>query len=253
MDMKRAVGGAILAGMSCVTACLCGRQILRYDWKLKLIEERRLALQHTPRPLCEFVPDLSMGIDAADAFTRVACEGVFDHPRQVLLGPRSAPAGMSVAGKAPAGAPTQSGWDVLTPLEMADGSRVLVNRGWVARDATDAIVQPAGTQRVEGVLKEGERENRWARNDVASGRYIWLDLPTVAAATGSQPVLVVASVAAGSEGVSSEGLRSFPYARPVESFMAFYIEPSRHMSYAATWGSLAVVGTFMTRHFLTRR
>jgi len=188
-----------------------------------------------------------MGIDAADAFTRVVCEGVFDHPRQVLLGPRSAPAGMSVAGKAPAGAPTQSGWDVLTPLELADGSCVLVNRGWVPRDTTDAIVQPAGTQRVEGVLKEGERENRWARNDVASGRYVWLDLPTVAAATGSQPVLIVASVA------SSEGPRSFPSARPVESFMAFYIEPDRHMSYAATWGSLAVVGTFMTRHFLTRR
>ena len=246
-SVKRAMGGAVLGGLVGVATMLCGRQVNRYNWKLQLIEERRIILQREPRPLRELVPDVSLGIDTAFEFTRVVCEGVFDHPSQVLLGPRSAPVGMSVA-KAPAGAPTQSGWEVLTPMALPDGSRVLVNRGWVARDATDAILQPTGTQRVEGVLKEGEKENRWATNDIASGRYMWLDLPTVAAATDSQPVLVVAAIAPGFVG----DVRSFPHARPVENFMVFHVEPSRHMSYAATWGSLAVAGTFMTRHFLKR-
>ena len=251
MEMKQAVGGAILAGIVGVAACLCVRQVTRYYWKLEQIEERRALLQRSPRPLQDLASD-SSGLAPSVEFTRVSCEGVFDHPRQVLLGPRSAPASTSTLaqGKVPAGAPAQSGWDVITPLVLADGTRVLVSRGWVARDATDAIEQPAGTQRLEGVLKHGERENRWGHNDVASGRYLWLDLPTIAAATDCQAVLVVAAAApAGSKGPCTTA----PQARPLEAFMAFHVEPSRHMSYAATWGALTVAGTFMTRHFLKRR
>ena len=242
---KRTAAGVILAGITAATAYLCSWQVQRYYWKLEKIEERRVILQRDPRPLQEIVTDLPAGIRADDVFTRVSCDGVFDHSRQVLLGPRSPPAGMSIGGTTPTGAPNTSGWDVITPLELTDGSRVLVNRGWVARDNMAAILQPKGTQCVEGILKEGDKENKYGFNDVALGLYRWLDLPTVAAATGSEPVLVVAST-----GPDVDDLRTFPRARPVDSFMSFHVEPMTHATYAATWGSLAVAGVVMTSRFM---
>ena len=248
--LKQAAAGVVLAGVTGATAYLCAWQVTRYNWKLEKIEERRTILQREPRPLSQLVPSLAGGIHADDVFTRVSCEGVFDHSCQVLLGPRSAPAGMSSGG--PTGAPSTTGWDVITPLVLDDGSRVLINRGWVERasgsSAPGAIVQPQGRQVVEGVLKEGEKENKYAFNDAAKARYAWLDLPTVADVTGSAPVLVVAAAPPG-----ADNPRLFPRARPVDSFMSFYVEPSTHATYAATWGSLAVAGVFMTRRFIRGR
>ena len=250
---KQAVAGVVLAGITCSTAYLCYWQVKRYSWKLEKIEERRDILHREPRPLRELVPNLADGVRESDVFARVACEGVFDHTCQVLLGPRSAPAGMGSTG--PTGAPSTTGWDVVTPLVLDDGSRVLVNRGWVERASGSsnghgtpaAILQPQGRQLVEGVLKEGEKENKYGFNDVANARYRWLDLSTIAGVTGSDPVLVVATAD------DPANPLSFPRARPVDSFMSFYVEPSTHATYAATWGSLTVAGVFMTARFIRGR
>ena len=166
----------------------------------------------------------------------------------MLLGPRSAPPG-SDKGNSPAGAPAQSGWDVVTPLACADGSRVLVNRGWVPRDATAAIDQPTGQQRIEGVLKQGDRENKYGHNDPAAGRYVWLDLASLARSSGSSPILVMAAAEGShaSDGRASSSVhRTWPRVRPLSSLMSFYVEPHTHIVYAATWASLTVAGAVIT-------
>ena len=128
----------------------------------------------------------------------------------MLLGPRSAPpATTGTSSGAPPGAPAQSGWDVLTPFTCADCSRILVNRGWVPRDATSAIDQPCGLQRLSGVLRQGDRENKYGVNDLKARRLVWLDLSSLASATGSSPVLVVAT-----DPVAS-GLAETPPARAI--------------------------------------
>jgi cytochrome oxidase assembly protein ShyY1 len=76
--------------------------------------------------------------------------------------------------------------------------------------------------------------------------YRWLDLPTIADVTRSDPVLVVAAV----DEKGSDNPLLYPRARPVDTFMSFYVEPMTHATYAATWGSLAVAGVFMTRRFM---
>ena len=254
--------GALLFSSACgVTACLCGWQLNRHSWKVQLMDERAASLAHTPRPLRELVPDPASGLADDAQFQRVSVEGSFDHAYQVLLGPRSAPAGAGVGGNAPAGAANQSGWDVLTPLTCLDGTRILVNRGWVPRDAVNQLEQPAGKQVVSGVLKAGEARNKYATNDVANGRYIWLDLPTLAAATESYPLYVVAvndpaDVATSSPDARGRGLSGgapgrgapprWPHARPVDAFMQFHVTPGTHLVYAATWASLSVAGAVIT-------
>jgi surfeit locus 1 family protein len=50
------------------------------------------------------------------------------------------------------------GYEVVTPLRLADGIHVLVNRGWIAagprRDDLPRIDTPAGRVRVEGIVRE---------------------------------------------------------------------------------------------------
>jgi surfeit locus 1 family protein len=52
----------------------------------------------------------------------------------------------------------RAGYEVVTPLRLAEGIHVLVNRGWTAagprRDELPRIATPAGRVRVEGVVRE---------------------------------------------------------------------------------------------------
>lgn len=52
----------------------------------------------------------------------------------------------------------RAGYEVVTPLRLAEGIHVLVNRGWIAagprRDELPRIVTPVGRVRVEGVVRE---------------------------------------------------------------------------------------------------
>ncbi|HUQ24827.1 MAG TPA: SURF1 family protein [Burkholderiales bacterium] len=45
------------------------------------------------------------------------------------------------------------GYEVVTPLRLADGAHVLVNRGWFARDAKEPA-PPKGEVRIEGIALE---------------------------------------------------------------------------------------------------
>jgi len=235
----RRLGALLFSGLVGTTACLCSWQMKRYGWKVQLIEDRKTTLALEARPLRELCPDLSAGISADAEYARVVLEGEFDHAQQVLLGPRSAPPGSKTG--APPGAPAPTGWDVITPLTCSDGSRVIVNRGWVPRDATADITRPIGRQRVEGVLKQGDKENKYGVNNLESRRFLWLDLPSLAQHTQSSQVLVVAA----SDNCAPPA-RAWPQGRPLDSFMKFHVEPNTHLVYAATWGSLTVAGAFIT-------
>jgi len=240
----RRVGALFFSSVCGVTAGLCGWQLQRYQWKLALIDERKAALHEDPTPLHVIVPEPAAGIADNDEYRRVVVQGTFDHKHQVLLGPRSAPAGSQT--NTPSGAAGPSGWDVLTPLQCSDGSRVLVNRGWVARDGSNqskpaTIEQPTGVQTVDGVLRQGEQPNRYAKNDPSRGSYVWLDLAGIAEHAVSAPILVVAAAADG----EAEPKR-YPRARSLDSFGEFHVKPSTHLTYAATWACLSAAGALIT-------
>ncbi len=79
--------------------------------------------------------------DTAERFSRAGVEGHFDGAHQVLLD------NISHAG--------QPGYEVLTPFLLTDGSRVWVNRGWVAftgyrAKLPDISLNDTSTQRITG-------------------------------------------------------------------------------------------------------
>ena len=252
---SRRAGLALFGGAAVTTAGLCSWQLQRYQWKVDLIESRGAQLAEPIQQLRTLVPDLAGGTGSDIEFARVACVGEFDHAREALVGPRSAPPGAQTS--APPGAAAPSGWEVVTPLVLeGGGGTVLVNRGWVPRDAVGDVRRPAGAQRIVGVLRSGEQPNKYAVNEPAARRYVWMDLATMAAEGRSAPVLVVA-VADGADDADAAGRRApssrpaqarsdaWPVARPTASFLDFYAQPSTHLTYAATWASLSVAAALM--------
>lgn len=131
------------------------------------------------------------------------------------------------------------GFYVLTPLQLADGGIVLVQRGWIARNFQDRtalqpVTTPAGSVQVQGVLA-GPPARLYAlgQEDVAPSQQPRiqqnLSLPAYAKATGLAlwPLTVVQT------GAASEGLlRDWP--QPSSGI-------ATHQGYAFQWFAIAAV------------
>jgi cytochrome oxidase assembly protein ShyY1 len=175
----------------------------------------------------ETAPALNAPVDFdnAERFKRVAFDGRFEPEHQVLLDNRSH------AG--------QPGYEVLTPFVLADGRRILVNRGWV----------PFGgyRDRLPDVSMQGER------SAAISGRLE--ELPTPGLASGRAPPA----------GAAWPKVTSFPTHEELETALGEklarrillldpqlpggYVRewsppgmaPTRHFSYAIQWWGFAAV------------
>jgi surfeit locus 1 family protein len=105
-----------------------------------------------------FAPGFS---PSAVTFRRVTIEGRYDRVSEILVGNRSLNG--------------EPGSHVLTPLRMADGRAMLVDRGWVPPDlsgeAEEATRPPVLVAvKVVGVLFPGEKKGTFGPSIPASGR-----------------------------------------------------------------------------------
>lgn len=136
----------VLALVALVVAAVCVRLGV---WQLHRLSERRMfnadvrrGLAASPLALEQVLPagDTSPGDDLA--FRPVTAAGRYDAGADTIL-----------YGRANQG---QAGSDVLTPLELADGRAVIVDRGWVPADAGGPPVAgaepPGNTVTVDAVL-----------------------------------------------------------------------------------------------------
>jgi len=190
-------------------------QMDRLAWKRDLIAEREAALASPPlaAPPARFDP-------ARHAGRRVTARGTFLHGREMYLGPRARDG--------------RPGYEVVTPLILADGAAVLVIRGWVPLDRRDperrAAGQPAGTVAVEGLMRASETPGLFTPDNApAEGLWYWLDLDAMAAQAGLQrarPYVIEAGPAANPGGL--------PIGRPYRVELR-----NDHLQYAITWYALA--------------
>ncbi len=210
------------------TALLVGLglwQIQRLAWKDDLIATiaSRATAVPVPLPAETEWPGLRPG---DYAYRRVSLSGTFEHDKEVhvfrTLGEARGPA-------------HGVGYLVLTPLRLASGAHVIVNRGFVPAERVDAATRPggalAGAVTLTGLMREPEPRN-WFTPADAPDRAAWFtrDPGAIAAAfhlDRAAPFSVDADA------------QDLPGGLPQGGETVLNI-PNNHLSYALTWFGLAL-------------
>lgn len=192
-------------------------QVQRRAWKLDLIAQVDARLKAPPAPAPG--PATWPTIGKADAYTRLRAQGVWVTGQDTLT--------QAVTARG-------SGWWVMTPLRMPDGTTILINRGFVA---SRTYRHAAGPADVTGLLRITEPDGGFLRsNDPARDAWYSRDVRAIAAhhrLTMVAPYFIDAAAAAGPPGTPVGGLTVIAFA-------------NNHLVYALTWYGLAlmVVGGF---------
>ncbi|MFZ5792247.1 MAG: SURF1 family protein [Pseudomonadota bacterium] len=212
-------GATIAAGIAFLILIALGVwQIERLGWKENLIAERH---ERSTAPAIE-LPAPGADISQLD-FRHARAEGTFDHAQEMYLAARSMNG--------------NPGYHVVTPLDLADGRVLLVDRGWIPIDRKDparrAEGQVQGPVAVEGLLRL-PRPKSWLEpdNQPAENMWYWMELPAMAAHLGLPaeklvPVYMEAGPAPNPGG--------FPIGGQSRTELR-----NDHLQYAITWFGLAV-------------
>jgi surfeit locus 1 family protein len=204
-------------------------QLERKQWKEGVLARLTTRLAAPARPLPP--PAEWRRLVAEDhEYERYAVRGVFERDREALI--------MRPSGKV-AGAPSQPGYWVMAPLRLDDGSRVLVNRGFIPLDRRDARRDtPDGAVTVTGALRLPEPRGLFTpADDPAKGQWFTRDPAAIAAA------LQLENAAPFSIDEDAHGA---PPGAPAGGATVVDI-PNNHLSYALTWFGLAatLMGVFL--------
>jgi surfeit locus 1 family protein len=220
---------ATLLGVALLVA-LGNWQLRRLAWKEALIAAVD-ARAHAPAVDAPAEADWPR-LDPADTeYRRVRVSGVFDGAKQVLVFRALAD---------PHGKYGGQGYLVLTPLRLANGAVVLVDRGFVPAENKAAAADGlgGGETNVTGLMRASEARNWFTpADDPAKGQWFTRDVAAIAAAEGLTriaPFIVDADAGADANALPEGG----------ETILAF---PNNHLSYALTWYGLAaaLVGVFI--------
>lgn len=133
-----------------------------------------------------------------------------------------------------------SGYWVMTPLQQADGSVVLVNRGFAPADWCGAKNQcapgPSGETTLTGLLRMSEPSGLIRHNDPARNSWYTRDVPAIANARGlkdAAPYFVDEDAA---PGTLDAGKPAWP-----QGGLTVIAFPNNHLSYLITWYVLALM------------
>ncbi|WP_445145151.1 SURF1 family protein [Dyella sp. Tek66A03] len=199
-------------------------QVKRLAWKRDLIErvDQRV---HAPPAAAPGPGQWGQVTAEADEYLDVSLSGAFLHDRQTLVW---------------AATDLGSGYWVVTPLQMADGAIVLVNRGFVPTDwcalRGQCAAGPSGEVTVTGLLRMSEPSVMLRRNDPTQNRWYTRDVPAIADARGLRRVAPYFVDADAATSPAAGGQRSWPVGGlTVINF------PNNHLVYLITWYLLALM------------
>jgi surfeit locus 1 family protein len=195
-------------------------QVERRAWKLALIDrvEQRVHAAPVPLPAPATWPAISA---SSDEYRHVTMTGRFLHEQETLVKAVTEEGG---------------GYWVLTPLLTADGTTVLVNRGFVPPERRDPATRPdgnpAGPVTVTGLLRMTEPKGGFLRsNDAAHDGWYSRDVAAIAAA---RSLSQVAPFFVDADAVPDRNLY------PIGGLTVVRF-PNNHLIYALTWFGLALM------------
>jgi len=212
-------------------------QTQRLAWKEGVIANIEARVHAAPRPLPPASKWAALAAGDYD-YAHVAATGRFDR-REALIFRGSG---------AVAGEPSQPGYWVLAPFEIADGGILLVNRGFVParlqNDPRRLASLPDGEVTIIGLLRAPEERNPFTPADVPE-KGEWYTRDPAAIATALKL-----------EGAAPFSLDEDPH--PVEKGLpaggaTVFDIPNNHLSYAATWFGLAAALVVVLGVFLWKR
>ncbi|PTU30190.1 SURF1 family protein [Stenotrophobium rhamnosiphilum] len=196
-------------------------QVKRLAWKLDLIERVNQRVNAAPVVPPAKAQWASVGIN--DEYTHVCVSGEYRHDHETYV--------QAVTVRGP------GDW-VLTPLQSADGTVVLINRGFVTAEQKSPTsrdkAQVAGVVKVCGLLRLTEPSGGFLRrNDPTQARWFSRDVVAIAATQylpmqNVAPYFIDADAAANPGGVPLGGL----------TVVRFH---NSHLVYAITWYGLALL------------
>lgn len=212
-------------------------QVLRLQWKLDLIErvEQRVHAEPVPIPGFSLWPHINA---SADEYRHVQVSGVFMHEKTVL-----AQATTELGG----------GFWVMTPLAIADGTTILINRGFIpekmaasyrASSKRDRVTaSDIDTIQVTGLLRMTEPGGGFLRkNDPAGNRWYSRDVNAIATATGlTRPASFFIDADANPTTDKHYAQQSDGSAnQPIAGLTVIHFH-NNHLIYALVWFSLAAM------------
>lgn len=212
-------------------------QVLRLGEKEALIARVAERINAAPEALPARADWPALQADQIE-FRRVAFEGTFRHDDEVhvfiTLGSPKGPIG-------------GQGYFVVTPADLADGTVVFVNRGFVplaAKDpATRAGGQLEGPQPIVGLIRPPE-PGTWVTPAADVARNVWFSRdPAAMAAARDIPADRVAPFTVDQERIDLPG--GLPQGG--ETLVSF---PNSHLQYAVTWYGLAAALVAVYASFL---
>jgi surfeit locus 1 family protein len=197
-------------------------QVRRLAWKRDLIAHVNQRV-HAP-PVNAPGPNQWASVNAEDdEYRHVSLSGTLLNDRQTLVWTAT---------------DEGSGFWVVTPLRMADGSIVLINRGfapanWCGRDG-HCSAGPSGEVTISGLLRMSEPSAFMRHNDPAKNSWYTRDVPAIAAARG---LTDVAPYFVDADATPHDADHpSWP-----EGGMTVINFPNNHLSYLITWYLLALM------------
>ncbi|NIY80693.1 SURF1 family protein [Celeribacter sp. HF31] len=215
--LKRMIFPIVIGVLGCGVLIWLGTwQLQRLAWKEGVLAEIRAEIGADPVPL-------PAAIDPSMKYMPVTATGEIGGEELHVLVSRKQ---------------IGAGYLIIAPLTLTDGRRVLLDRGFV-RDMEKDEERAGGQVTVVGNLHwPDDMNSSTPAPDV--GRNIWFgrDIPAMAEALDTEPVLIVAR--------DSTGVGIEPMPVGIEGI------PNDHLEYAITWFSLCLVWFGMTLFLLWR-
>ncbi len=207
-------------------------QLQRLAWKQGLIVARQVAVAEAP------LAQLPSGDGADVAFRRLRLTGTYDSRIEFHL------AGQSLTD---ARGRSQAGWHVVTPFTLADGTVVMVDRGFVPYDLKDPSRRapvPSGVQTIDGLIRPRAAPG-WLvpENDARQNVWFTMNAEAMGQAAGLSRVVPFTL-----DLLAAAGNDDWPRAGQTRLDL-----PNNHLQYALTWYSLAGVLIVVTGLFARAR
>ncbi|NKK77552.1 SURF1 family protein [Rhizobium leguminosarum] len=219
-QVKRAIFAVCLVLLAAALSALGTWQVERLAWKRDLIARVDQRVHAAPMPAPTRV-DWDKVNAADDEYRRVAAAGMLANDKETLVYASTA---------------LGPGYWVMTPLTLADGTSILVNRGFVPTDRRDPATrregQPSGPVEITGLMRMTEPKGSLLQsNDVVADRWYSRDVAAIAQKRGVNavaPYFIDADATANPGGLPVGAL----------TVIAF---PNNHLLYAITWYGLAAM------------